>query len=150
MIWNLKQKITVLVVDDSAFMRKVISDILNSDEEIKVIDTAKNGLEAIEKAQKLKPDVITLDLKMPVMDGLECLRKLNETMRIPVIMLSSITKEERRQPFRLWPKEQWTLVAKPENIFDMKEERIKNEIIEKVKIAKNYKYFKSDKKSTVL
>jgi len=67
-------KITVLVVDDSAFMRKVISDILNSDEEIKVIDTAKNGLEAIEKAQKLKPDVITLDLKMPVMDGLECLR----------------------------------------------------------------------------
>jgi len=79
MIWNLKQKITVLVVDDSAFMRKVISE--------------KNGLEAIEKAQKLKPDVITLDLKMPVMDGLECLRKLNETMRIPVIMLSSITKE---------------------------------------------------------
>jgi len=49
MIWNLKQKITVLVVDDSAFMRKVISDILNSDEEIKVIDTAKNGLEAIER-----------------------------------------------------------------------------------------------------
>jgi len=148
MIWNLKQKITVLVVDDSAFMRKVISDILNSDEEIKVIDTAKNGLEAIEKAQKLKPDVITLDLKMPVMDGLECLRKLNETMRIPVIMLSSITKEGAEATIQALAEGAMDFVAKPENIFDMKEERIKNEIIEKVKIAKNYKYFKSDKKST--
>ncbi|GAE88993.1 protein-glutamate methylesterase/protein-glutamine glutaminase [Acetivibrio straminisolvens] len=148
MIWNLKQKITVLVVDDSAFMRKVISDILNSDEEIKVIDTAKNGLEAIEKAQKLKPDVITLDLKMPIMDGLECLRKLNETMRIPVIMLSSITKEGAEATIQALAEGAMDFVAKPENIFDMKEERIKNEIIEKVKIAKNYKCLQCDKKKT--
>ncbi|HHV29888.1 protein-glutamate methylesterase/protein-glutamine glutaminase [Acetivibrio mesophilus] len=147
MIWNTKQKITVLVVDDSAFMRKVISDILNSDEEVEVIDTAKNGLEAIEKAHKLKPDVITLDLKMPVMDGLECLRKLNENMRIPVIMLSSITREGAEATIQALAEGAMDFIAKPENIFDMKEECIKNEIIEKVKVAKSYKCLKNERKS---
>lgn len=64
-------KIRVLVVDDSAFMRKVISDILNGDPSIEVIDRAKNGLECIEKVKQLKPDVVTLDIEMPVMNGLD-------------------------------------------------------------------------------
>lgn len=148
MIWNVKQKIRVLVVDDSAFMRKVISDILNSDEKIEVIDTAEDGLDAIEKAHKLKPDVITLDLKMPIMDGLECLRKLNETLSIPVIMLSSITKEGAEATIQALAEGAMDFITKPENIFDMKEERIKNEITEKVKLAQNYKCLKNTEKST--
>lgn len=77
--------IRVLVTDDSAFMRKVISDILQSDPEIEVIDRAKNGLECVEKAAKLKPDVITLDIEMPIMNGLEALEQLMKQSPVPVV-----------------------------------------------------------------
>ena len=60
----------VLVVDDSFFMRKIISDIVNEDGRFEVIDTAKNGLEAVEKTKRLQPDVITMDIEMPEMNGL--------------------------------------------------------------------------------
>ena len=63
-------KIRVLVIDDSLFMRTLVSDMLNSDPEIKVIDTAKDGEEAVSKILKLKPDCVTLDLMMPEWDGL--------------------------------------------------------------------------------
>lgn len=68
--------ISVLVVDDSAFMRKSLSLMLESDDKIKVIGTARNGQEGVELAKKLKPDIITLDIEMPVMDGLTALKKL--------------------------------------------------------------------------
>ena len=68
------EKIKVLVVDDSALVRKVISDILESDKEIEVIGTANNGKSAIFKNLTLNPDVITLDIEMPIMNGLEALR----------------------------------------------------------------------------
>jgi len=69
------RKISVLVADDSAFMRKVLSDILNSDEDIEVIGTAKDGIEAVELVQKLSPNVVTMDVEMPRMDGLEAVKK---------------------------------------------------------------------------
>jgi len=87
---------------------------------------------------------------MPVMDGLECLRKLNETMRIPVIMLSSITKEGAEATIQALAEGAMDFVAKPENIFDMKEERIKNEIIEKVKLQKTTNILKATKRARVL
>jgi len=62
------KSIKVLVVDDSAFMRKALREILESDPEIEVVDTARNGKEALEKIKSLKPDVVTLDINMPVMD----------------------------------------------------------------------------------
>ncbi|MFZ5352060.1 MAG: protein-glutamate methylesterase/protein-glutamine glutaminase [Bacillota bacterium] len=84
--------IRVLVVDDSAFMRKVISDLLNSEKSIKVIDTARDGKECITKAKLLNPDIITLDIEMPVMGGLEALGELMKLNPIPkVMMLSSLT-----------------------------------------------------------
>jgi len=61
----------VLIVDDSAFMRKIISDILNQDRQITVGGTAKNGVDAIKKTQSLHPDVITMDVEMPEMNGIE-------------------------------------------------------------------------------
>ena len=87
-----QQKIKVLVVDDSAFMRKVISDILSSDDYIEVVGTARNGKDGVEKAQILKPHIITLDVEMPVMDGITALYKLLILNPAPkVIMLSSLT-----------------------------------------------------------
>ncbi|MDF2721413.1 MAG: chemotaxis protein CheY [Paenibacillus sp.] len=82
----------VLVVDDSIFMRKIISDMIQEDGRFVVIDTAKNGLEAIDKIKRLKPDVVTLDIEMPVMNGLEALKRIMSEVPVPVIMLSSLTE----------------------------------------------------------
>jgi two-component system, chemotaxis family, protein-glutamate methylesterase/glutaminase len=85
--------IKVLVVDDSAFMRSAISRMLEKDDEIHVVGTAKNGQEAIEKVDALKPDVVTLDIEMPVMNGIEALKHIIAKHRLPVIMFSALTKE---------------------------------------------------------
>lgn len=85
--------INVLVVDDSAFMRKMISDLLDSHPRINVVGTARNGKDALIKINELNPDVITLDVEMPVMDGIATLGKIMSEYPRPVIMLSSLTKE---------------------------------------------------------
>lgn len=130
-------KLKVLVVDDSAFMRKVISDILNSDSEINVIDVASNGREALEKVKTLKPDVVTLDVEMPVMDGLSCLKEMLENDYVPVIMLSSLTKEGADFTIRALENGAVDFITKPTNIFKMSGEDKVKELIEKVKVAKN-------------
>ena len=83
----------VLVVDDSAFMRRAISQMLSTDPEIQVVGTARNGKEGIEMANQLKPDVITLDIEMPEMDGLTALRRIMSQCPTQVLMLSSLTTE---------------------------------------------------------
>jgi len=133
----MKNIIEVLVVDDSAFMRKVIIDILNSDNEIKVVDTAKNGQEALAKIKALKPDVVTLDIEMPVMDGLRCLKELSTEDFIPVVMLSSLTKEGAEATLQALEYGAVDFITKPANIFEMTSDNKKLEIIEKVKVAKN-------------
>lgn len=87
------KKIRVLVVDDSAVVRKVFSEELSNEEDIEVIDTAPDPYVAREKIVALRPDVITLDIEMPRMDGLTFLRKLMKYYPMPVIIVSSLTKE---------------------------------------------------------
>ena len=81
------------MADDSAFMRRVITDLFESQSDFKVLDTAKTGKEAIEKVIKLKPDLLTLDINMPIMDGLSALEVIMKDCPLPVVMVSSITKE---------------------------------------------------------
>ena len=85
--------IRVLIADDSAFMRMVLSDLFKKQSDFDVIDTAKNGKEAVEKVLKLKPDLLTLDINMPVMDGLQALEVIMKDCPVPVVMCSSLTKE---------------------------------------------------------
>jgi len=85
--------INVIVVDDSAFMRKSLSMMLESDPEIKVIATARDGKEGIEKIKQFRPDLITMDIEMPGMDGLTALRIIMKEMPLPVLMVSSLTSE---------------------------------------------------------
>lgn len=85
--------IRVLVVDDSHFFRKRISECLNSDPAITVIGTAVDGNEAISMARELNPDVITMDIEMPNLDGIEAVRKIMATRPVPILMFSSLTKE---------------------------------------------------------
>lgn len=83
----------VLVVDDSALMRKLLADMLRTSSEIEVVGPARDGAEAIEMAARLKPDVITLDVEMPGMTGLEALPAILEAHEAPVVMVSSLTQE---------------------------------------------------------
>lgn len=86
-------KIRILIVDDSAFMRKSLSIILSSDPDIEIIGTARDGLEGVEMAKKLLPDIITLDIEMPRMDGLSALKIIMQEAPTSVIMVSSLTSE---------------------------------------------------------
>ncbi len=88
--------IRILVVDDSAFMRKAISMMLEEDPELEVIGTARDGLEAIDRVKELKPDLVTLDVEMPRMDGITALKKIMAENPLPVLMVSSLTIEGAR------------------------------------------------------
>ena len=83
----------VLVVDDSSFFRRRVSEIVNQDTDLEVVGVAVNGLEAIEMAAKLKPQVITMDIEMPVMDGITAVRKIMATNPTPILMFSSLTHD---------------------------------------------------------
>ncbi|MFD2180237.1 protein-glutamate methylesterase/protein-glutamine glutaminase [Veronia pacifica] len=83
----------VLVVDDSSFFRRRVSEIINGDPRLEVVDCAVNGKEAIDKTVKLKPDVITMDIEMPVMDGITSVREIMRRQPTPILMFSSLTHE---------------------------------------------------------
>jgi two-component system chemotaxis response regulator CheB len=85
--------INVVVIDDSAFMRKSISLMLESDPGIKVVATARDGQDGINKIREFRPDIVTLDIEMPVLDGLSALRIIMKEIPLPVIMISSLTSE---------------------------------------------------------
>jgi two-component system chemotaxis response regulator CheB len=125
--------IKLLVVDDSLFMRKILTDILQEDEEISVVGEAKDGKEALEKIPLLNPDVITLDIEMPIMDGITTLKYIVEQYHIPVIMISSLTEEGACHTLKALEMGAVDFIAKPKNIFGINAEPIKREIINKIK-----------------
>ena len=89
----MSERIRVLVVDDSALMRKLIPAILARDSSIEVVGTAMDGAFALKKIQELQPDVVTLDLEMPRMDGMEMLRLIMRSAPLPIILFSTHSKE---------------------------------------------------------
>ncbi|MEF2965193.1 chemotaxis response regulator protein-glutamate methylesterase [Paenibacillus sp. M1] len=87
----------VMVVDDSAFMRKIVSDLIEQDPDFKVEGTARNGREAVELIEKLSPDLVTLDVEMPELNGLDALKVIMKRHPLPVIMLSGINEQGMRE-----------------------------------------------------
>jgi two-component system, chemotaxis family, protein-glutamate methylesterase/glutaminase len=124
--------VKVLVVDDSAFMRKLIADLLSEDVRIQVIGTARNGEEGLRKIKELNPDAVTMDVEMPVLNGLEALKIIMKTMPVPVIMLSSTTKEGAENTFTAMEYGAVDFIAKPSGPISMDLHKIKTELTDKV------------------
>jgi len=147
--------IQVLVVDDSALMRRIITDILRSDPEIIVVGTAKNGQEALEFIPHLQPDVITLDIEMPVMNGLEALPMIWRKYKVPTIMLSSLTQDGAEATIKALELGAFDFVGKPSGSISLDLAKVSQDLIHKVKAAakkeqvvQSTKYFKPFPKPT--
>lgn len=125
--------IKVLVVDDSLFMRKFIVRLAEEDASIQVIGTARNGAEGVRMVKELRPDIVTMDVEMPEMNGLEALAKIMEELPTRVIMLSSLTGEGADVTIKALQSGAVDFIAKPDSYVDFAEAR--SEIIGKIKTA---------------
>lgn len=125
--------VNVLIVDDSAFMRKSLSIMLESDPGIKIIGTARDGLDGYEKAMALRPDVITMDVEMPRMDGLCALEKIMKDCPTPVLMVSSITTEGAEATLKAMDLGAVDFIPKQLSYVSLDIVKIKEDLVEKVK-----------------
>jgi len=128
-------KIRVLIVDDSALMRKKIKEILEQDPEIEVVAAARDGEESIQKARDTSPDVITMDVNMPRMDGITALQHILYENICPVVMLSSLTQDGATTTFEALELGAFDFVAKPGGTISLTLESVTRELIAKVKLA---------------
>ena len=129
------KNIRVLVVDDSAFLRRAIPRILESHPEIEVIGTASNGQEALEKIKELQPDVITLDVVMPVMDGLTALKIIMRDMPTPVIMVSSLTTKGAKETLEALSLGAVDFISKPSGQISLDIDTVSDTLLKKIKAA---------------
>lgn len=130
----MEEKIKVLVVDDASFMVRAISEILSSDPGIEVVGSARNGLEALDKIKTLHPDVITLDIDMPIMDGIKTIRHIMIEFPIPIVVLSSLFGDGAItfEALRLGVVD---FLPKPSGAISKDIHHAKQQIVDRVKIA---------------
>jgi two-component system chemotaxis response regulator CheB len=132
----MSERIRVLVVDDSALMRKLIPAILARDSSIEVVGTAMDGAFALKKVEELQPDVVTLDLEMPRMDGMETLRLIMRRAPLPVILFSTHSKEGGYATLKALAMGAVDFLAKPKDAAAGRLEEIADQLIAKIKVAK--------------
>lgn len=128
-------RIRVLIADDSLFMRQMVASMLSADPQIEIVGTASNGQEALARAEELRPDVITLDVEMPVLDGLAALERLMAGNPTPVIMLSAITTEGAEATLRALELGAVDFITKPAGGPLPVLDGVARTLVEKVKIA---------------
>lgn len=129
-------RIKVLIVDDSALMRKALKEIIMTDPALEVVGTARNGEDAIEKVHDLEPDVITMDINMPVMDGLTSMQYiLHDFPKLPVLIISSLTTEGALTTFEALELGAFDFIAKPSGTVSANIHVVGKEIIQKIKLA---------------
>ena len=129
------KKFRVLVVEDSAFMRKVLENIFNSDPQLQVVGHAKDGHEAVAMAESLKPDVVTMDINMPRVDGLQATEQIMSRNPRPIVIVSSDSKEGAATTLRALELGAIEFVGKPSSGIDLDMNSVKDELLYKVKMA---------------
>ncbi|BDU50126.1 protein-glutamate methylesterase/protein-glutamine glutaminase [Haliovirga abyssi] len=127
--------IKVLVVDDSIFMRNIISDMLAEEHDIEIVGKARNGKEAIRLNRELSPDVITLDVEMPVMNGLEALKEIMKDKPTKVIMVSSLTSEGAIETIEALENGAFDFVQKPSGTISLDIRTVKKDLLEKIRVS---------------
>jgi two-component system chemotaxis response regulator CheB len=135
MVSSQPKKFRVLVVEDSTFMRRVLETIFNSDDQLQVVGHATDGREAIALAESLKPDVITMDLNMPHMDGLQATAHIMTTNPRPIVVVSSETREGAAKTLKALELGAIEFVTKPSGDVDLDLQSAKDELIRKVRMA---------------
>ncbi|MEK5231149.1 chemotaxis response regulator protein-glutamate methylesterase [Lysinibacillus sp. FSL K6-0232] len=128
-------KSKLLVVDDSAFMRKLISDFFVGNSKVEVVGTARNGKDAIKKIQTLKPTVVTMDIEMPEMNGLDALKEIMAQCPVPVVMLSSTTQRGTENAIAAIENGAIDFVAKPSGTISLDLHKVQSELVHKVEQA---------------
>src|SRR6202040_1397608 len=129
------KKIRVLIVDDSAFMRKVLETILVTDENVQIVGHAKDGREAVRLSESLKPDVITMDINMPVMDGLQATAEIMTTNPRPIVVVSSESRQGAASTLRALELGAIEFVAKPSSGIDLDMHSVREDLLRKVRLA---------------
>jgi two-component system chemotaxis response regulator CheB len=130
-----EKNLKILVVDDSAFMRKFIGDIIQSDSEMELVGTARNGEDALRKIAIYKPDVITLDVEMPGLNGLDTLKRIMEQTPLPVIMVSSLTQRDSKITIEALAAGAIDFITKPSLVKGENAEEIRRLLPLKIKAA---------------
>ena len=141
--------IRVLIADDSSFMRKVLSDLFTSAPDFEVIGTASDGSEAVKLVSRLKPDLVTMDVNMPLMNGLQALEVIMESCPTPVVMLSSLTKKDADETVRALQLGAVDFITKTGGSIS-KIDTIKDEILEKSRNAATAKVKKFVNNNNIL
>lgn len=134
--------ISVVVIDDSAFMRKALTTMLESDPSIRVVGVARDGAEGIEKIVRLTPDVVTLDVEMPQMDGLEALKVIMRDHPVPVLMVSSLTTEGAQATLEALDLGAVDFISKEQSFVSVGILRIRDELVAKVKEIARSRYIR--------
>ena len=130
-----EKRIRVLIVDDSAFMRKVLQSILTADPQIEVIGEARDGRDAVAQAESLKPDLITMDINMPLMDGLQAIERIMSSNPRPILVVSSETRDGAGSTLKALELGAIDFVAKPSSGIDLDMNSVREELIRKLKTA---------------
>jgi two-component system chemotaxis response regulator CheB len=139
--------IKVLVVDDSGLMVKLLSEIIGNDPELRVVGRASHGYDAVRKVKALQPDVITMDVNMPRMDGLKAVEYIMSTIPTPIVMISSLTQEGAASTIQALDMGAIDFVPKPSGYVSLDIEKLSTEIISKIKLAAKIRVVRTVKHS---